>query len=267
MTRNGALLIFVGMIVAFTGRPVHAIDVDLYGEASVKAMSSYVWRGRAVNSRATIQPELTVIVYPVTLNVWGTWDIVGEEASSERTRVDTSIDYTYAAKQVELKAGVVVHAYHDAPSGLASDTYEMYLDASMALDLYPQLYPSVIIYYDFGTIDGFYGAFSVMSPVPISESLDLLVRVTLGAGSSKFISAFYGSPPPDEGQVAIDVEKDALIHATLTASLPIKVWRTLRIIPQVDYVTVIDDTLRAAVEASGDKADSTVLSIAGSWEF
>ena len=258
---------FVGVMVAYVAPPVRAVDVDLYGEASVKVMSSYIWRGRTVNAREAYQPELTLTADPVSLNVWGNWDIKGEEASSERTRIDTSLDYTFSVKQVELKAGLVVHAYHDAPSGRAKDTYEVYLDASTEIAFYPHLYPSVIVYYDFGTIEGVYGALSVMYAWPLSESTDALVRLMFGAGSSKFNNAFFSVLDPAEGEAEINVKKDTPIHMTLSASVPFKVGNSFRIIPQVDYVKIIDSDLRAAVEANGNKPENTVLSIAGSWEF
>lgn len=254
----------IGLVSAADAR-----DVAMSGEAGVHVASSYTWRGKEVNDKPVVQPEVTLSIEQFTLDVWGTWDVKGTSETAERTRIDASLDYGFVWKMLQCKAGLVAHAYHDDPGGKASDTYEIFAD--VAADV--SYCPSLVIYYDFGNIGGIYAALGVAETSEINAWASVNFEMSLGMGDERFNERFFGLPdalPAEDGTVAepISTKKAALVDFSVALSVPMRLdWRQVNVTPKVEYVSLVDSDLRAAALAAGDHADRVIGSVTVSFDF
>lgn len=240
----------------------NAVGLDVKGDVSATVASSYVWRGLEINDEAVIQPQVTLNIERWALAAWGTWDLKSDPETSVRTRVDVQADYGMEWKNLLLKAGAVVRAYHDDPGRRASDTYEVYAQAA-ASDM--SFYPSVTMYYDFGTIDGLYVSLAAGETWELYDWMDMVFDVRLGVASDGFVQRFFAGPPAADGTKSSDL-RGGLVDFSSSLALPI-VQKALVITPKVEYSTVIDSVLKEVVEAAGRNSDSVSVSLTVSWAF
>ncbi|MEI6219669.1 MAG: hypothetical protein WCP86_12275 [bacterium] len=261
---NTRTVLTVGVCVAtLVTCSAGAAGLETSGDVSATVASSYVWRGKEINDDAVVQPQIALCIDKWTLTAWGTWDVIADEGSSARTRVDVQVDYGIDWKRLMLKGGAVVRAYHDDPAGKATDTYEVYAQVA-ASDL--EFSPSLTVYYDFGTIDGVYASLAAGDAMALREWIDLAVDVRLGVGSDGFNRRFFGKTSAGtEGDAGIDI-KGGLVDISASLSFPI-VHKELVITPKLEFSTLIDSALRDAAVADDRKADSLSGSISVAWAF
>ncbi|MEI6809129.1 MAG: hypothetical protein WCN95_10440 [bacterium] len=238
---------------------VEALEVK--GDASAAVSSSYFWRGKEIADSTVIQPQLSLFVGQWILSVGDTWVAKRESGLSARTRIDAQADYGFTWKTLDLKAGAVARTYHGDPDKLESDAYEIYARAA-ASDV--QFYPSVTLYYSFGDIQGIYASFAAGETWQIQDWLDAVFGVRLGVASAGFIQKFFAGPSAgDDGDTTL---RGGLVDLSASLSLP-ATYKTLIITPRVEYVTLIDSSLRNAAEAVHRKSDGVVGSLAVTWSF
>jgi hypothetical protein len=242
-----------------------AEGLEVTGDASVAVASAYVWRGKEINDASVIQPQIALHLDKWTISAWGTWDVKSEAASSDRTRVDVQGDYGFEWRNLQLKAGSVARIYHDDPGNKASDTYEVFAQVAAA-DM--ALYPSVTVYYDFGTINGLYASLAIGETWECNSWIDAVLDVRLGVASDGFVERFFAGPNDTDaaGGVSVSGTRGGLVDFSSSLSFPIQ-CKSVVIAPKVEYVTLVDSALKNAVEAAGLSADHTIISLAVSGRF
>lgn len=254
-------LVALGILAAAMPSPGREINMDIQG--GITFASAYVWRGRVINEDTVFQPEILFRSDPFSFNVWGTWDIEGKSESSTRTRVDFTLDYMMPFEDYTMRLGAVAHAYHDDPGGHASDTYELYTKATANMFLNPTL----ALYFDFGTIDGLYGNVSVDDIRSITDSIDLEMAAGLGFGSANFNKGFFAVRQEQGGMVTVAGDKMRLIDLSVSVAFPYSIGETTTLQPKVEYVRLMDSSLRDIVKAEGDKAENVVASLTLAMQF
>jgi hypothetical protein len=269
MTIRITILLLCVSIGLTSAEALDNINVDT--EIGVTLASSYAWRGRMVRDKAMVQPEINISLQRVNINFWGTWDIDSDEVdTSERTRVDSSIDYGFMLGAVQMKAGLVVHAWHDEPVLGTRDTYETYVD--MVATEWP-MYPSLVIYHDFGTIQGYYGALSIMEGREITDKISADLKMSIGAGSESFNEKWFSASNPTIGTTepsstgTSPSAKAALVDLTASVEFPMELRDGWSIVPKVEYVTLLDPDLRSAARAAGLDPDNLALSVTLAFVF
>jgi hypothetical protein len=244
------------LMIQLSSLTAGAIEGELTGEARFRIVNPYVWRGVLTTDGTVVQPEVTLALNGFTLNAWGTWDWEGTDETSARTRVDLSLDYTHQTEALNIRGGFIFYAYHDDHARVAEDTYEILAEVS-ANSL---LSPAVTVFYDLGTIDSFYGLLSVDHTFEAFEWADLGLQAKLGIGAEKYKQASFGAEDDDTISAG-------LIDLRLSASLLVFLTEQWFLVPEVEYISLVDSDLRTLVEDADEDADHIVDSVAAIFLF
>jgi uncharacterized protein (TIGR02001 family) len=143
-------------------------------EASVSldVASAYVFRGATLNDGLVLQPGLEVSGLPVTLGVWGNFDIDDNDGALEEnefSEIDIYASYDIPVDALDLSVGYTEYTY---PGGGVADR-----EVSLSAGFDVALAPSVAVYYgiDGGIED------SIYAEVGIGHELTIGLAVELGA--------------------------------------------------------------------------------------
>lgn len=250
-------LLSVGCIV-LVGMAAEATELDVMIDLGAKVTSSYTRRGRVVNEDPCFQPSVTVSGGDVSLNVWGTWDFIRTTNSSQRTRVDTTIDYTKFNGKHLMRVGLVAYIYHDSRyTGSRDDTFEAFLDYTLDVPLLPR----ASIAYDFGSVNGFYFEFSAGHSVGLMKDMaDIDVRASVSAADESQVAEIFSGIADLPG-------KSSLVDARISVAVPVAVSESFVVTPEVEYMTVIDSAIRDAVDTAGENTSYLTYAISVSYMF
>jgi hypothetical protein len=157
------------------------VEVSVSGAADV--YTQYIWRGFRLDKDPVVQPSFTVSANGFSANVWGSYDLVGDDSLAS-DEVDTTLSYAHTFKDMRLgdialapitvSGGNIYYEY----SGLDTFTSEFFAGVTYG----SFLSPAVTYYYDYidesqGGGDGTYLMFSLAQSVPLNKdygvSLDL----------------------------------------------------------------------------------------------
>jgi len=250
----GLMIVFLGILLLVPDVPAREVNMDVQGGLTVA--SSYVWRGRVVNDETVFQPEVLIKVDPFSLDIWGTWDVEGTKDTPERTRIDFTLDYTIPREKIDLRFGAVAHAFHDDPGGHASDTYEVF--GEVAGNGF--LNPSLMLYYDFGTINAFYGYVRIADYRSLFEKADLETAMHMGFGSGRFNEIFFQPAQSGEGASLVE-RKFALVDLMISAAVPYRLKESTTLQPKIEYVRLMNGDMRDIMKADGRKTEKLVASL------
>lgn len=243
------------------GCPVHGEGVEVKGEASVAAASSYFWRGKEMMDSTAIQPQITLGIERWTVSVGGAFDIKGESQTSARSRIDAQADYAFDWQNLQFKVGGVARTYHNDPGNVERDIYEVYAQA-VATDV--RFLPSITLYYDFGKIEGIYASVAAGETWQVVESVEAILDVRLGIASSGFTQRFFAAPSAgDDGDTSL---KGGLVDLSASLAFPVT-YKRFVLTPKVEYVTLVDSALKEAAEKAGRNTDGVIGSLAISCTF
>ena len=177
---------FVSIICSVFGATL-AADV----EADLGVGSAYVWRGMVLNDELVMQPSLTVVAGNFSFNVWGNFDLTDRDGaavdSGNFSEVDLTISWTHSFDKVALDIGVINYMFPNA--GLTnSDTTELYVSASLDV----VLEPSLTIYYDIDSIDGYYASLGIGHTFAVSDKTEIGLSGSYAFADSGFRDGYFG---------------------------------------------------------------------------
>jgi hypothetical protein len=255
---TGARLAALAAAAALLPAPAPAVDVS--GEADLTVNSDCVWRGQVRTDEPCLQPRVSAGAGNLQFDLWGTWDIIPEDDTWERNRVDATVAYGWECGIQMLSAGMVGYIYHDGPRRDSLDTFEVLL--GYALDV-PSL-PSLTLYYDFDRVDGYYATLSVAHSFEMQQdrvALDL--GLELGAGDDNQLAALFDHRSRtqrrrDNGAPLF--RGPSLVDLTASVSVPYHLKPDVLLMPAVSYMTLVGPAVRRVVEEAED--DTEKLSFA-----
>jgi hypothetical protein len=163
--------------------------LDISVDASIDALSGYVWRGFVLGAdpALVLQPSLTFGFGEsgLSLNVWGSFfgmDRGTPKSLDEADELDFTIDYTRAVNEsVSISLGFIEYAFPSLAAG-TKHSEEVY----GALAAGGPLAPSLTAYYDFGVADAMYLTAGVAPEFPLNE--DGSVTLSLSGSVGAFLS-------------------------------------------------------------------------------
>jgi len=241
------------------------VSLDAGIEAEVGLTSAYVWRGQVINDLPCLQPALLFSAGNFNLDVWGTLDLVADDDTWERNRIDVRGRYAWERGIQILSAGLIAYIYHDGPRGQSKDTWEAMLGYTVDVPLLP----TAILYYDIDRIDGAYGTVSLSHSFELCRDLAALdLDLHLGAADPGYLNGIFDfrgrREKTEQGPAYRHAAPVDLVGAAL---IPIHVRPQWILTPGFEYMTLVDRGLRAAVEAEGGVADKFFYSISFSAFF
>jgi hypothetical protein len=245
----------VYIVVLLCGGTAEAEDVECDVEATVA--SAHVWRGLVINDETVFQPSATVRAGDFSFNVWGTWDLTNVEDSPEHTRVDVTAGYAVEANAVMLGGGVIAYLYPDSSDGMAEDTGEVFLGATLDTIFLP----SLSVYYDFVEKEGFYADFMVSHSLRLVEALHADCSLSAGLGGEHYNNRTLDDFLGLRGGDRLNSEDPSLVDLTAVARFPYTIGEHVTVTPKARYTVLLDSDIRDAVDAAGRDRDHFVVSL------
>jgi hypothetical protein len=186
-------------------------------DARTDIYSAYVWRGKALDKHAVMQPSAIATLDAkeagsFSLKVWSNWDLTQHSGDSKATKTGGGINvlnltpsYTKAIGPVGFTVGNIFYTF---PGGgypkHSKSTYELYTTLAYKN---PVVTPSLSVYYDYRGVGGGFLEDNLLKDLYARAALDksfrLSERVTaggtvlLGGGTSHYTAVRYYSS--DEG--------------------------------------------------------------------
>ncbi len=182
------LAVLLGLAVS---GPSYAQGTNISVEASVDALSGYIWRGGVLGAddKAVVQPRLTFGFGDsgFSLNIWGSFFVQSRTATEGADELDFTADYSGTVSEesgVGFSIGYIQYTFPNGGSG-AEHSEEVY--GGLSLD--HALSPSITIYYDFGLIDDYYVAAGVGPEFPLGDADNapvLGISASVGIGGDSY---------------------------------------------------------------------------------
>ena len=164
--------------VAVTG------DVGLY--------SHYVWRGQ-IYEDIVAQPSLTVSKGPVSLNIWGNYNLQGTGGRPDNDLTETDFTLSYRipdnTDDFDIDVGIIKYTYTDVDgSENDADTEELFASAVFYNII---LTPEVALYHDLDANGGWYASLALSQPLEVSEAMSLEAGASMGIADGGYNSGSY----------------------------------------------------------------------------
>ena len=226
--------------LAATAQPALAEDTPT-ADFTVGAYSSYVWRGFELNdSSMVLQPSMTVAYKGFSANVWGNLDTDTAADTKKWNETDLTLAYDTTFDKIGLGVGYIYYALDGA-----DDSQELYVSVSYDT----MLAPTLSIYRDFDSFNGWYLNFAVSHSIPMGET-----ALDLGA-SVGYYNADDASVMADSSGGAYSELHDGL----LSASMSFPVAKYLTVTPELYYSFGLSSEADDYLEASNPSGDNDVI--------
>ena len=164
--------IAVCAVIAGLGATEARAQSEVSVDASLDALSGYVWRGGILGSDEdlVLQPSLTFGFGEsgIALNVWGSFFAMDRGTLDQFDELDFTLSYDTSLGedgQVDLSIGFIEYRFSSLNAGTKKHSEEVY--GGLSFD--HQLAPSITLYYDFGLIDDFYVTAGVGPEFPLGD--------------------------------------------------------------------------------------------------
>jgi hypothetical protein len=259
--RNSLIAASVLSVVLAAGSYATEVAMDI--DTELKAVSEFVWRGRILNDEPCFQPSITIGSSGFSASIWGSWNLTSVSNTWQNSRVDASFDYTFVLGKNIIRPGFVAYIYKDDPGHLAKDTYECF--ASYTYDVL--LLPTLVVYYDFSRIDGFFATFSVAHSFELmKDRMAFDVKLTLDGADKAFNNNLFYFPAMDDDELS-SPDKTSLVDLGVAVSAPITVGKNFTITPAAKFITLLDSDTKDLVDRAGQDTSLFVYSLAINYIF
>ncbi|MCX6995762.1 MAG: hypothetical protein NTV49_01425 [Kiritimatiellaeota bacterium] len=242
----------VAALMAIAGF-ARAEDAKVTGELDLPIHSAYVWRGQVLNTKAVVQPSLTVSQYGFSLNTWANYNInstyhsYGDGNKQDFSQINLTASYATtvgpASCPIALGGGIIQYEFPNQTQALSTNglgraapgTREVY--AALGLPSLP-LAPKLQVNYDVDAVNGFYANLGISQSLELlKDKVALTARAALGAGSKKNNEAYYAQ------------SQTSLVDAMLGLALPITLPSGWSLTPAAQYNFLPNSTIRTASNA------------------
>ena len=251
MLRRKQLLWAVVGLVVIACPSVWAMDMakDISGEVSVDYFGKYIWRGQVLVDDPVLQPAITLHCPEDKLSF--NMDITNVNGTrNDFTEMDYTLDYSDALPGVDgvgYSAGLIYYTFGPGSyvAGSIHDTSEIY--AGLSFENCPYS-PTATLYYNMEEVAGFYGSLGISHSLEISEMgmQDMADKVAEGMLSTLDLSASLGIGDHNWNTHYWGKSGAKINDLVLSVALPVKVCDSCTITGSVNYVTLLDGSIRNA---------------------
>lgn len=223
-------------LTAVAGAGAEEEKFPLSLEARTDFYSAYVWRGKALDKHAVMQPQATATfdageVGSFAFKVWSNWDL-SQHSGGKETRTGGGINvlnftpsYTKTFGPLGVTVGNIWYTFPgDGYPKNSNSTKELYVTLAYKHELAT---PSLSVYYDYWGVGGGFFEDNPLKDLYARAALDKSVRladrwraggtVLLGAGASRYNAVRYCSP----GEGFADYQASVFLAYSVTDALSI----------------------------------------------
>lgn len=230
-TTGACLTMFSGMAVAEEDKPTANLTVGAY--------SQYIWRGFELSKDSiVIQPSMTLAYKGFSANLWGNLDSDPYSDTTDESKnwneTDMTLTYGWDMDPVAFSVGYIYYALDSV-----DDTQEFLASAALKTILKPTL----TIYRDIDSYQGWYISLGVAHSFPVHEAITL----DLGAQAS-YLTADDESTyaDPSDPNDAYNNFHDGMLSVGLT--IPVTTYITVN--PKLSYTFALSNDAQELLKAS-----------------
>lgn len=230
--------VFVVLLALLAAAPVvFAAEEDkVTGEATVSALSGYIWRGQELSRHGVVfQPSLTLNYKGFTANVWGNLDAKPYATGDARyagnfTESDLTLSYSRKFSILQAGAGYIYYALGAPYAGAADppDSQEVFLTFSLDTILAPTL----TVYKEIDHYHQWYAQLGVSHAFSLSKMISLKLTATASSLKSEDASTY---PKYNSNALPTNEKYNSFHDGTVTAALPVTLTKLLTITPLLSY--------------------------------
>lgn len=238
---SGLRLVLLVFVPAATAAEEQVVKFGLAADY----YSKYIWRGQNINNKSAFQPAISASAYGFTGSIWGNMDMTNKshtapDNAGEFSEFDYTLDYTGIVPDVNWLNFSVGTIYYRFPNTHSEPTTEIYGGLSLSDGF---LSPSFKWYRDVDEIKGSYFQFG------LGHFFEKIIKVNEKCYCGLQLGASYGwgNAAYDKGYFGVNSGQSN--DLTLTAGLPFCV-NTWTIKPNINYSTMLSDSIRSATEKS-----------------
>jgi hypothetical protein len=222
------------------------------GELDLSVLTAYIWRGyEQTRDSVVVQPSATVSYKGFSVNVWGNLDsrpysATGDNYSAKYTETDYTVSYSHKFGIVQVTPGYIYYALGAPYAGGTAplDSQELFL--TVGLDTI--LSPTVTVYKEIDHYRQWYFLLGFSQTIEFNK----IISLKLAASASYLLSTDETTYAKYDSNSLPTTDKYSNFHdGTISASLPIAVYKTLSVTPTISYVFPLCDDARYEMRAHG----------------
>jgi hypothetical protein len=207
------------------------------GEVDLSVLSAYIWRGyEQTRNSVVVQPSATVSYKGFSVNVWGNLDTkpysaVNASYGAKYTETDYTVSYSKKFGILQVTPGYIYYALGAPFAGGTAplDSQEVFL--TLGLDTI--LSPTLTVYKEIDHYHQWYFLLGASHTIEFNK----MISLKLAASASYLISTDETTYARFDSNALPTTDKYSNFHdGTVSASLPIAVYKTLSVTPTISYV-------------------------------
>jgi hypothetical protein len=222
------------------------------GEIDLSVLSAYIWRGyEQSRDSVVVQPAATLSYKGFSVNIWGNLDTrpysaVDNNYAAKYTETDFTISYSKKIGIVQVGGGYIYYALGAPYAGGTAPLDSQELFVTLGLDTILQ--PTLTAYKEIDHYHQWYFLLGVSHTFALHEKVGL----KLAATASYLLSTDETTYAKYNSDSLPTTDKYNNLHdGTVTASLPIAVYKTFSVTPTISYVFPLCNDARYEMRAYG----------------
>jgi hypothetical protein len=207
------------------------------GEVDLSILSAYIWRGyEQTRNSVVVQPSATVSYKGFSVNVWGNLDTKPYSATNANygakyTETDYTVSYSKKFGILQVTPGYIYYALGAPFTGGTAPLDSQELFVTLGLDTI--LSPTLTVYKEIDHYHQWYFLLGASHTIEFNK----MISLKLAASASYLISTDETTYAKFDSNALPTTDKYSNFHdGTVSASLPIAVYKTLSVTPTISYV-------------------------------
>jgi hypothetical protein len=222
------------------------------GELDLSVLSAYIWRGyEQTRNSVVVQPSVTANYKGFSANVWGNLDTnpyssANANYATKYTETDYTISYSKKFGILQVTPGYIYYALGAPYAGGTAplDSQEVFL--TLGLDTI--LSPTLTAYKEIDHYHQWYFLLGVSHNIEFNK----IISLKLSASASYLLSTDANTYAKYNSNALPTTDKYSNFHdGTVSASLPIAVYKTLSVAPTISYVFPLCDDAKYEMQGRG----------------
>jgi len=222
------------------------------GEVDLSILSVYIWRGyEQTRNSVVVQPSATVSYKGFSVNVWGNLDTKPYSAANANygakyTETDYTVSYSKKLGILQVTPGYIYYALGAPYAGGAAPLDSQELFVTLGLDTI--LSPTLTVYKEIAHYHQWYFLLGASHTIEFNK----MISLKLAASASYLISTDETTYAKFDSNALPTTDKYSNFHdGTVSASLPIAVYKTLSVTPTISYVFPLCNDAKYEMQGRG----------------
>ena len=227
-------------------------EYKVTGEIDLSVLNAYIWRGyEQTRNSVVVQPSATVSYKGFSVNVWGNLDTKPYSAANANygakyTETDYTVSYSKKFGILQVTPGYIYYALGAPFAGGTAPLDSQELFVTLGLDTI--LSPTLTVYKEIDHYHQWYFLLGASHTIEFNK----MISLKLAASASYLISTDETTYAKFDSNALPTTDKYNNFHdGTVSASVPIAVYKTLSVTPTISYVFPLCNDAKYEMQGRG----------------